>query len=261
MPIEKQAAIRAARKEKTVRVLVACEESQAVTIAFRALGHEAYSCDILPCSGGHPEWHYQGDVLPLIASVFKPKWDLIIAHPPCTRLCNSGVRWLSERNLWKEMEEAAEFFIKFLTADCKKICIENPIMHKYARKIIIDSGLLFEFTVKKNKQYSQIVHPHWFGDGETKATCLTLKGLTCLEPTNQVFGRGNKIHFMSPGKDRAKKRSETFPGMAAAMALFWGTERAASMPQENGPKDNIETCNTLCNSARHESRAENINRS
>jgi hypothetical protein len=198
------------RAPKDIRILIACEESQTVCIEFRRLGFSAYSCDIQPCSGGHPEWHIIGDVLPLISQAFKPRWDLIIAHPPCTRLCNSGVRWLSERDLWKEMKEAAYFFMRFLSAACDNICIENPIMHKHARKMIVESGWLSEFTVKKDKQYTQIVHPYWFGEGETKATCLTLKGLPCLQATHRVDGRGNKIHFMSPGEDRSKKKKQDF---------------------------------------------------
>ena len=187
-----------------MKVLVACEESQVVCLAFRKLGHEAYSCDIIDCSGGHPEWHIKGDVL----SVLSDSWDLMIAHPPCTRLCNSGVCWLAKRDLWDEMREGAEFFKALQDAPGPKICIENPIPHKYARQII--------------GKYTQIIQPWQFGHGETKATCLWLKGLPELKPTNIVQGRAQRLHRLPPSKDRAKLRSTTFPGIADAMAAQWG---------------------------------------
>lgn len=185
-----------------MKVLIACEESQAVCKAFRAKGHEAYSCDILPCSGGHPEWHIQDDVRNHLDG-----WDMIIAHPVCTRLTNSGVRWLHERNLWAEMEAAAEFFNLF-KGKAPKVCIENPIPHKYAKAII--------------GNYTQIVQPWMFGHGETKATCLWLHDLPKLKPTNIVEGREQKIWKMSPSKNRAALRSKTYPGIAKAMADQWG---------------------------------------
>lgn len=188
-----------------MKVLVACEESQEVCKAFRKLGHEAYSCDILPCSGGHPEWHIQDDVLKHL----NDGWDLMIAHPPCTRLCNSGVMWLERRNLWNKMVESAEFFRAFLNADIPLIAVENPIPHKYALKII-------------GRKYDQIIQPWMFGHGETKATCLWLKGLKPLKPTNIVDGRIQRLHRLPPSKDRAKLRSKTFPGIAKAMAEQWG---------------------------------------
>ena len=152
-----------------MRVLVACEESQAVTKELRRLGHEAYSCDIQPCSGGHPEWHLQVDALELL----KLKWDMIIAHPPCTHLCSSGARWFTEgKKPWSLQEEAAEFFMMFANADCPRIAIENPI------------GVMST----KFRKPDQIIQPWQFGHGETKATCLWLKGLPKLVPTEIVGG-------------------------------------------------------------------------
>lgn len=154
-----------------MKVLIACEESQTVCKEFRAMGHEAYSADILDCSGGHPEWHIKGDVL----KILNDGWDLMIGHPPCTRLANSGVRWLKERNLWSELKEATIFFNKLQNASIDKICLENPIPHKYAV-----SGI---------GKYNQLIQPYQFGHPETKATCLWLKNLPKLTPTNIVDGR------------------------------------------------------------------------
>ena len=188
-----------------MKVLIACEESQEVCKAFRRLGHEAYSCDTQECSGGHPEWHIQDDVINQLNRV----WDLIIAHPPCTRLCNSGVMWLNKRNLWDELNIACEFFNIFKWTNCDKVCIENPIPHKYA--------------VEKIGKYSQIIQPWMFGHGESKATCLWLKGLPKLKPTKIVEGREQRLHRLPPSKDRAKLRSKTYPGIAQAMAEQWGS--------------------------------------
>ena len=185
-----------------MRVLVACEYSGRVRDAFIAKGHDAMSCDLLPTERTGP--HIQGDALPLL----KQPWDLVIAHPPCTRLCNSGVCWLAKRNLWVEMEAGAAFFLECLNANAPKVCIENPIPHKYARAII---GM-----------YSQIVQPWQFGHGETKATCLWLKGLPPLMPTETVQGREQRLHRLPPSPERAKLRAETYPGIAAAMAEQWG---------------------------------------
>lgn len=197
-----------------MEVLIACEESQTVCKAFRDKGHNAYSCDILPCSGEHPEWHLQQDVVPLL----QKKWDLVIAHPPCTRLTNSGVRWLNERNLWKELDEATEFFNEFVKygKSGNKIAIENPIPHKYARE--------------KIGNYTQLIQPYQFGHTERKATCLWLFGLPELKPTINVYNemiklpksQQQRIHYVKPGKDRAKERSKTFAGIANAMADQWG---------------------------------------
>lgn len=186
-----------------MKILIACEYSGTVRDAFAALGHDVISCDLLPSE--KPGKHYQGDVFDIINDGF----DLMIAHPPCTRLCNSGVRWLNERNLWDEMREGALFFKRLLNCDIPKICIENPIMHKYAKEII-------------GAEQSQIVQPWMFGHGETKATCLWLKGLPLLQNENVVLGRRPKIHFMSPGPERGKERSRTFQGIANAMANQWG---------------------------------------
>lgn len=195
-----------------MRVLVACEESQAVCIAFRERGHEAYSCDVLDCSGGHPEWHIQDDAVSIMLG---GSWDLVIAHPPCTRLANSGVRWLSERNLWDELENAKQFFMNFIWYGRvgNTIAIENPIPHKHA----------------KLPKYSQIIQPWMFGHPERKATCLWLYGLPELVPTNNVKDEmmalpkniQQRIHYTSPGPDRARLRSKTFPGIARAMASQW----------------------------------------
>ena len=185
-----------------MKVLVACEESQAVTKELRRLGHEAYSCDIIECSGGHPEWHLQVDALELL----KLKWDMIIAHPPCTHLCSSGARWFTEgKKPWSLQDEAAEFFMRFANADCPRIAIENPI------------GVMST----KYRKPNQIIQPWQFGHGETKATCLWLKGLPNLVPTEIVEGREQRIHRMPPGPERAKLRSKTFPGIARAMAEQW----------------------------------------
>jgi hypothetical protein len=188
-----------------MKVLIACEESQVVCKAFRERGHEAYSCDLLPTSGNHPEWHIRDDAIKVL---YSQKWDLVIAHPPCTRLCNSGVRWLRERNLWNDLDKAERFFNEFVEYGIKgnKICIENPIPHKYARI----------------PKYSQIIQPYQFGHPETKATCLWLYNLPKLIPTNIVEGREQKIWKMPPSKDRSKLRSKTFPGIAAAFAEQWG---------------------------------------
>ena len=156
------------------RVLVACEESQVVTIAFRNMGIEAYSCDVIPCSGNHPEWHLQCDVITLI----NDGWDMMIAHPPCTYLANSGVQHLRQgRNIKRMalMYEAREFFMRFIEADIKYIAVENPVPHGYA----------------KLPKYNQIIQPYQFGHETTKRTCLWLKNLPKLEPTN-IVGKGKR---------------------------------------------------------------------
>lgn len=202
-----------------MRVLIACEESQAVCKEFRKLGHETYSCDILPCSGGHPEWHIQKDIFHVLHGTIHGDWDLIIAHPPCTYLCNSGVCWLynkdKSKNIkrWEQMKIGALFFKSLLNSVCDKIVIENPIMHKYAVEII-------------GKKQDQIIQPWQFGHGETKATCLWLKNLPKLKPTDIVKGREQRIHKLPPSKDRAKLRSKTYPGIAKAMAEQWGSSQS-----------------------------------
>lgn len=191
-----------------MRVLVACEFSGTVRDAFRALGHDAWSCDVLPTERPGP--HYECDV----REVLTLGWDLMIAHPPCTRLTNSGVRWLAERDLWAEMEEAARFFRTLLDAPVPAIAIENPIPHRYALAVI-------------GRKYDQIIHPWQFGHGETKATCLWLKNLPALTPTEIVAGRAAVVHRMPPGPNRWRERSRTYAGIAAAMAAQWGATLAA----------------------------------
>lgn len=185
-----------------MRVLVACEESQAVCLAFRERGHEAYSCDIQECSGGRPEWHLQQDVMPLL----RGKWDMIIAFPPCTDLASSGARWFAEKRKDGRQQRSIDFFMAFVNADCPKIAIENPI------------GIMSTIY----RPPDQIIQPWMFGHGETKATCLWLKGLPLLKPTNIVDGRAQRVWRMPPGPERAKLRSKTYFGIAKAMAEQWG---------------------------------------
>lgn len=165
------------------------------------MGHEAYSCDIQECTGGHPEWHLQQDVTPLL----NDKWDMIIAFPPCTDLAVSGARWFPQKQADGRQQRSIDFFMLFVNADCPKIAIENPIG--------IMSG--------KYRKPDQIIQPWMFGHGETKATCLWLKGLPKLMPTNIVEGREQRIWKMAPSPERAKQRSKTFPGIARAMAEQW----------------------------------------
>lgn len=183
------------------KILVACEESQAVTIELRKLGHEAYSCDIQECSGGHPEWHLQCDALELL----KMRWDMVIAFPPCTDLAVSGARWFPEKIKNGSQQRSIEFFMRFANCGCEKIAIENPI------------GIMSRVWRKPD----QIVQPWMFGHGETKATCLWLKNLPALKPTNVVNGREPKVWKMAPGPNRAKTRAKTYTGIARAMAEQW----------------------------------------
>ena len=206
-----------------MKVLVACEESQRVCTAFRTRGHEAYSCDIIDCSGGHPEWHIKGDVLQHLDE----GWDLIIAHPPCTYLTVSGNRWFNvdkfgDKALKRitDREEAAKFFMKLVNAPCEKIAIENPI----------------GYMSTAYRKPDQIIQPYQFGDPERKATCLWLKGLPKLVPTNIVkpdvilhksgktYSRMHMETFKLPKEQRARIRSKTFEGIAEAMAEQWGKE-------------------------------------
>ena len=211
---------------RDINILVACEESQRVCEAFRKRGGKAYSCDIIECSGGHPEWHIMQDVIPLLNGrcSFKTmdgiehsidgKWDLIIAHPPCTYLSNAGARFLypkgvlNEERLAKGMV-AKDFFMHFYNADCDRIAIENPIPSKVY-------GL---------PPYTQTIQPWMFGHPVQKKTCLWLNGLPELQPTNIVEERqSTKIPgnwFNSGGKERQKNRAKTFPGIAKAMAEQW----------------------------------------
>lgn len=195
-------------------ILIGCEESQEVCKAFRAIGHEAYSCDLEPCSGGHPEWHIQGDA---IVAIISRQWDLVIAHPPCTYICNSGVRWLKgSPDRFQKMLDAVQFFNN-IKAHCEAngipYAIENPIPHKHA---------VNDFSGYKGiGKYDQLVQPWQFGHGETKATCLWLYNLPKLKPTSIVEGREGRVWKMSPGPERSKERSKTYPGIARAMAQQW----------------------------------------
>lgn len=222
-------------ERSNMKVLVACEESQRVCVAFRDKGHEAYSCDIQECSGGNPEWHILGDCIPILngnctfttqdgqTHTIDSKWDLIIAHPPCTRLCNSGQRWLYwgdeayKNRKKKEQDEAIDFFMVFVNADCDKIAIENP------------SGIMST----KYRKPDQTYNPYDFeGETECKKTCLWLKGLPPLQPTQNLPKEQRtqgiwKAHF--DGKayawnnpETAKLRSKTPMGVAKAMAEQWG---------------------------------------
>ncbi len=214
---------------KNKKVLIACEESQKVTIEFRAMNIEAYSCDIIPCSGGHPEWHIQEDATELL----NQQWEAIIAFPPCTYLTNAGTRHFSRRINSEEKvrareakrKEAFDFFMLFANANCEKIAIENPV----------------GYVNSHWRKPDQIIHPYFFGDNAKKRTCLWLKGLPKLIPTNMLSEPeplyicqgekclGKKIYFTdgmsgtSGGQaGRAKARSKTFPGIAKAMAEQWG---------------------------------------
>lgn len=209
-----------------MRVLVACEESQRVCVEFRKLGHIAFSCDIIPCSGGHPEWHIMQDVIPLLNGNCKfrtqsgqgyrlhGEWDLIIAHPPCTHLAVSGARWFAEKRADGRQQAAIDFFMQFVNADCEHIAVENPV----------------SIMSTQYRKPDQIIQPWMFGHPEKKATCLWLKGLPKLTPTNDVSeymktlpkNQQERLHYLPPSPDRAKLRSKTYPGIARAMAEQWG---------------------------------------
>lgn len=220
-------------------ILIACEESQAVCIEMRAIGLEAYSCDIQECSGGHPEWHIMGDVIPLLNGFCRfhtmdgawheldDRWEMIIAHPPCTYLTNTGNRWFNVERYGskaiqrhKDRESAVDFFMAFANADCPRIAIENPVGHMSTAW----------------RKPNQIVHPYMFGDPERKATALWTKGLPTLQPTKIVEprivvykngkGTDSPWHVESmklPPDERAKMRSKTFQGIARAFATQWGS--------------------------------------
>lgn len=194
-----------------MKVLIACEFSDTVRKAFTNKGHDAWSCDLLDSDNGS-KYHIKDDVL----NHLKDGWDMMIAHPPCTFMCNSGVSWLSkDGSRWGELQKANEFFHRLWNAPIERIAIENPIPHKYA--------LL--------PKYSQIIQPYQFGHAERKATCLWLKNLPLLQPTTDLYdemkslpkSQSQRIHYTSPGKDRWKIRSKTFEGIAQAMADQWPT--------------------------------------
>ena len=235
-----------------MNVLIACEESQRVCIAFRDKGHNAFSCDILPCSGGHPEWHICGDVLPLLNGncVFRTmdgvkhridgKWDLIIAFPPCTHLAVSGAAWFEKKRADGRQKDGIEFFAKFLNADCDRIAIENPvgiISGDYIPKWFPELAVKYGFPIKP----TQKIHPWMFGDNFSKTTCLWIKGLPALTPLiteqpdlewfewiDSKTGKKKRqpkwfadAWKLSP-EERSKVRSRTFPSIAKAMAEQWG---------------------------------------
>ena len=238
-----------------MNVLVACEESQRVCMAFRERGHKAYSCDIQPCSGGHPEWHIQGDVLAVVNGrcVFETadgkmhningKWDLIIAFPPCTHLAVSGAAHFEKKRADGRQREAIEFFCQFMKADCDRISIENPvgiISGNYIPKWFPDIAEKYNLPIKP----TQIVQPYEYGHAAKKTTCLWLKGLPNLVPTNIVdpgefyvspkgrkFSKGSSSDMARDEQGKilswndprtAKIRSKTFTGIARAMAEQWG---------------------------------------
>lgn len=183
-----------------MKVLIACEFSGTVRDAFRARGHDAWSCDVLPTETPGP--HIAGDVL----EVLDESWDLMIAHPPCTHLAVSGARHFARKRASGEQQSALEFVRRLLDAPIARIALENPVS-------VISTAI---------RKPDQIIQPWQFGHGETKATCLWLKGLPPLRPTNVVEGRSDRIHRMPPGPDRWKERSRTYAGIARAMAEQWG---------------------------------------
>jgi site-specific DNA-cytosine methylase len=203
-----------------MKILIACEESQTVCKAFRKKGHEAYSCDIEPCSGGHPEWHIQGDVVPVIWN----EWDMIIAFPPCTHLAVSGARYFKEKQADGRQQQGIDFFMHIANAHCDKIAIENPV------------GIMST----KWRKPDQIIQPWMFGHPESKATCLWLKGLPKLKGTN-ILEKPKKGYWenqtpsgqnkLGPSKNRAKIRSTTYPGVAQAMADQWSDGGIKTIPK------------------------------
>ena len=219
-----------------MKILVACEESQAVTIELRRLGHEAYSCDIQECSGGHPEWHIMQDVLPLLngnctfqtadlyTHTIDGRWDMIIAFPPCTDLAVSGARHFAKKRADGRQQASIDFFMKFANAHCDMIAIENPV------------GIMST----RFRKPDQIINPWQFGHPETKKTCLWLKNLQPLEETENVYAymmtlpekERSRIHWMGSG--HAKERSKTYPGIARAMAEQWAGPAEAALKGGEG---------------------------
>lgn len=226
-----------------LNVLVACEESQRVCTEFRNLGHNAFSCDLIECSGGHPEWHILGDALDAIKygggelengiDIYVDKWDLIIAHPPCTHLAVSGAAWFEKKRADGRQREGIEFFCQFLNIDCKHVMIENPIgiiSGDYVKKWFPDLADKYGLPIAP----TQIIQPYMFGDAFEKKTCLWLKNLPQLTPTDIVqppertkFKSGVTMPtwyaeaFKLKPEERAKVRSKTFPGIAKAIAEQW----------------------------------------
>lgn len=199
-----------------MKVLVACEYSGTVRDAFTAMGHDAWSCDILPTDA--PGKHYQGSVTDILGD----GWDMLIGHPPCTYMTNSGVAWLhKDPDRWAKLDDAAQFFLTLWNAPIPRIALENPVMHKYAKQRI------------GNIRQAQTVQPWMFGHMEQKATCLWLKGLPPLNPTKNVkaemmrlpVNERQRLHYLPPSPDRWKLRSKTYEGLAQAMADQWGNYR------------------------------------
>lgn len=202
-----------------MKILVACEESQAVTTELRKLDHEAFSCDIEPCGGAHPEWHLQQDVTPLLDEA----WDMLIAFPPCTHLAVSGAAWFEQKRKDGRQQQGIDFFMQFANANVPKIAIENPV------------GVMSTQWRKPD----QIIQPYEYGDAFSKKTCLWLKGLPLLQGT-ELVDKGERVTYKSgksmpkwyadafklPPKERAKVRSRTFTGIAKAMALQWAGSAA-----------------------------------
>ena len=219
-----------------MKILVACEESQAVTIELRRLGHEAYSCDIQECSGRHPEWHIKGNVLPILNGecdfktmdgerhAISGRWDMIIAFPPCTDLAVSGARHFAKKRADGRQQASIDFFMKFANAHCDRIAIENPV------------GIMSTHFRKPD----QIINPWQFGHPETKKTCLWIKNLQPLEETENVYAymmtlpekERSRIHWMGSG--HAKERSKTYPGIARAMAEQWAGPVEAALKGGEG---------------------------
>ena len=197
-----------------MKILIGCEESQAVTLAFRAMGHEAYSCDIQACSGPRPEWHIQGDIFEAIQS---ERWDFIGLHPPCTALAVSGNAWYGkDKPKYQERIDSLKWTLELwllATSVCPRVYLENPVG-------ILNSQKPKGFPLPK----PQYIQPWQFGHGETKKTGLWLHGLPQLKPTEIVEGREHRIWRMPPSADRGKLRSKTYPGIAKAMAEQWGRE-------------------------------------
>lgn len=227
-----------------MKILVACEESQRVCKEFRKKGHEAYSCDIIKCSGGHPEWHIMQDVTALLngkctfitcdglSHNIDGKWDMIIAFPPCTHLCNSGARHFAKKRADGRQRKGIEFFCLFLNADCEKIVIENPVGimgGNYIIKHFPDIAKKYGLPIKP----TQKIQPFEYGHPYTKTTCLWLKGVPKLRPTNilkkpsngwvnQAFTKDGRYGGFAGNFNDSKTRSKTFPGIAKAMAEQWG---------------------------------------
>lgn len=206
-----------------MRVLIACEFSGTVRRAFAERGHDVWSCDLLPAED-RSNRHITGDV----RDILHDGWDLlIVAHPPCTRLCNSGVRWLTKpppgrslTDMWRELDEGCAIFSDLWNAPVPRVAVENPVMHRHAKE-----------RIRNYAPPAQSVQPWQFGHGETKRTCLWLRGLPPLTPTDIVTGRQPRVHHMSPGPDRWKERSRFFDGIARAMADQWGGLLNASQSQ------------------------------